>query len=472
MSDVALSGLSIAEARRAIVEGRLSPVALTQAYLDRIAAGDETHNAYRTVTAELALEQAGRVEDAARRGDPVGPLAGVPVALKDNIEVAGVPMTAGTSYLADNVAEHDAPVWERMRDAGAVLLGKVHMSEWAIGGTTQNEHFGPCRNSWDPERVSGGSSGGSGVALGTDMAHVTLGTDTGGSIRIPSALNGVCGLRGTAGRVSNRGSIPVAWTFDTIGPMSRRAEDVARVLAVIAGYDPLDPVSADVPVDDYVGALEHGAEGLRIGLLTGYWQDDPDPEVAVLVREAAEAFERLGAEVAEVHLDGHAQALEWTAELLLAEAASFHADRLHDEPHVFAPDVHARLHRGASITGPHYGRGRQEQRIWRRRVQQALDGHDLLLAPACGLPAPRIDESDPLAMTGRLARFISMWVLARTPVLAVPCGFTQGLPVGMQLVGHPFGEAALLRAAHAYQQATDWHLRRPEHAWARGGETV
>jgi aspartyl-tRNA(Asn)/glutamyl-tRNA(Gln) amidotransferase subunit A len=453
--------LGIAETRRRIERGELSPVALVESYLDRIAECNDELNAYRVVADELALAQAEAVEEAVRRGDPLGPLAGIPVALKDNIEVAGLPMTASTPYLSGNVPETDAPVWQRLRNAGAVLLGKLHMSEWAIGGTAQNAHYGPCRNPWDPERVSGGSSGGSGVALAADMAMATLGTDTGGSVRIPAALNGVCGLRGSAGRVSNRGSVPVAWTFDAIGPMARRAEDVAAVLAVIAGYDIEDPASIDVEVDDYVGALARGADGLRIGLLTDDWIDDAWPAVREGVREAAVTLERLGADVEEVELPGRAEAFALTSELVLAEAAWYHRDRLRDSPDIFAPDVRTRLERGAQITGPRYGYGRQQQRAWRRSVLRALEGRDLLLAPGCPRPAPRIAESDPLEMTAELTIYISMWVLSRTPVIAAPCGFADELPIGIQLIGKPFAEATLLRAAHAYQQVTDWHLRRP-----------
>lgn len=460
--------VGIAERRRQIERGELSPVALTESYLGRIAERNDDLNAFRTVTAELALAQAHAVEDAARRGDPLGKLAGIPVALKDNIEVAGLPMTASTPYLSQNVPQTDAPVWERLRDAGAVLLGKLHMSEWAIGGTAQNAHYGPCRNPWDPERVSGGSSGGSGVALAADLAMAALGSDTGGSVRIPAALTGVCGLRGSAGRISNRGSVPVAWTFDAIGPMARRAEDVAVVLEVIAGYDPLDPASLDVTVEDYAGALADGADGLHIGLLTGDWIDDAWPAVQDAVREAAAAFERIGARVDEVKLGGRAEAFDLTAELVLAEAAWFHRDRLGESPDIFAPDVRTRLERGAAVSGPRYGWGRQQQRAWRRRVLEALNGRDLLLCPGCPRPAPRIAESDPLAMTAALTQYISVWVLSRTPVIAVPCGFADGLPVGIQLIGKPFAEATLLRAAHAYQQVTDWHLRRPSALISQG----
>lgn len=454
-------GGSIAQTRERIVRGELSPVALAEAHLERIDRWDSELNVFRTVSRELALEQATRIEEAARRGDPLGPLAGIPVALKDNIEVAGLPMTAGTRYLADNVVTRNAPVWERLRDAGAVLLGKLHMSEWAIGATAQNVHYGPVHNPWDPARVSGGSSGGSGAALAAGMAMATLGSDTGGSARVPAALCGVCSVRGTAGRVSNRGSIPVAWTFDAICPMARSAADLAAVLAVVAGYDREDPTSADVSIDDYAEALNAGAEGVRVGLLGGEWMDGLMPEVADAVRATAAALEQVGATVEEVQLPGRGATFDQVAELLLAEAASFHRERLQEHPEIFAPDVLTRLRRGAAVTGPRYACGRQQQRLWRRRVLETLEGRDVLLTAGCPIPAPRIDETDPLEVTAVLTRVISPWVLSRTPVISIPAGFCQDLPIGIQLIGSPFAEATLLRTAHAYQQVTDWHRRRP-----------
>jgi aspartyl-tRNA(Asn)/glutamyl-tRNA(Gln) amidotransferase subunit A len=343
------------------------------------------------------------------------------------------------------------------------------MSEWAIGATNQNIHYGDVHNPWDRARVSGGSSGGSGAAIGADLAHVTLGTDTGGSIRIPAALNGCCGLRPTAGRVSNRGSIPVAWTFDTIGPLARRAEDVAAVLSVIAGLDPEDPVTADVPVGDLAAEAARGAEGLRVGVLTGSWREGIDDAFRSRLDDAAAALEALGATLSEVELGGHDEAAEWTADLLMAEAAWVHRERLRDCPEIFAPDVLARLRRGEAVTGPHYGRGRQWQRAWRRRVLGALEGCDVLLLPAAARHAPTAAESEPQAMTAVLARFTGVWVLSRTPALTVPVGFVEGMPVGMQLVGRPWEEGTLFRAAAAYQSATDWHLRRPDPAAWRVG---
>ncbi|MGN6870779.1 MAG: amidase [Solirubrobacteraceae bacterium] len=461
-----LADLSIAQARERVATGELSPVALVQAALDRIAAGDGELNVFRTVLGERALSQAGLVEEAVRRGDPLGPLAGIPVALKDNIEVAGVPMTAGTQYYDGGVPERDAPVWERMRRAGAVLVGKLHMSEWAIGGTGQNVHYGPCRNPWDPERLTGGSSSGSGAALAAGMVMAALGTDTAGSVRIPAALCGVSGLRPSAGRVSNRGSIPVAWSFDAIGPMARRAEDVAQVLSVIAGYDREDACSVDAPAEDYVAALARGAAGLRVGVLSGDWLADADAAVVGAVREAAATLARVGAVVEEVSLPGRDEAFALTAEMVLAEAAWVHRERLASTPEIYSPDVLARLRRGAAVTGPRYAWNRQWQRAWRRRVLEALEDRDLLLAPASPIPAPKIADSDPLEMTARLTPTISMWVLSGTPVMALPAGFCDGLPIGVQLVGKPLAEATVLAAAHAFQQATDWHLQLPPHVSA------
>jgi aspartyl-tRNA(Asn)/glutamyl-tRNA(Gln) amidotransferase subunit A len=454
--------LSVADAAQLVRTRQLSALELTEKYLKRIAAAEPQLNAFRTVTAETARVGAQRIDEQVRAGHDPGRLAGVPVALKDNIAVAGVPLTAATGFLRDNVASVDAWVTRALIDAGAVLLGKLHMAEWAIGGTTHNIHFGPGHNPWDHDRVPGGSSGGAAAAVAADLALVTLGSDSGGSIRIPAALCGVVGLRPTLGRVSNRGSLPVSWSFDTIGPLARRAEDVAAVLGVIAGYDHEDPVGVEVPVDDYEGALARGVDGLQLGVLGGTFRGEPlEAATAELLDGAVAELERLGMRAEEVVLKEHLQAVRVTADMLLAEAAAVHAARLAEHPDGFAPDVLARLRRGQSVSGPVYARARQEQRRWRRAVLDLLEDHDALLAPACPFPAPPIAGTDPLQMTGVLAHFTSIWGLAEVPAVVVPIGFLDGLPVAMQLIGRPFDEATLLRVVHAYQQASDWHLRRP-----------
>lgn len=462
----ALTELGACEAAAAIAAGELSPVALVDAYLERTEAA-EPLNAFRFVMVDEARGAAAAAERAVEDGRRLGPLHGVPIALKDNIAVRDVPFTAATGFLRDNVAEADAATVTRLRESGAVLIGKLHMAEWAIGATTQNIHFGVGRNPWNPERTPGGSSGGSGAAVAADLVPVAIGTDTGGSVRIPAALNGVSGIRPTSGRVSNRGTIPVAWTFDTVGPLARRIEDVARVLEVIEGYDPEDPESVDRPGGTYEAELARGAEGLRIGVLGGDFRRELPAETAALLDDAATTMERLGAAIESVEISGHAEAVELTADLLLAEAAAFHSERLAERPDGFAPDVLARLRRGEALSGPAHARGRHEQRIWTKRLLGALEGLDLLLAPAAPIPAPPIAECDPLKTTGVLAHYISVFALSRTPALVIPIGFSEeGPPLGMQLVGRPFEEGVLMRAARAYQQETDWHLRRPAAARA------
>lgn len=343
-----------------------------------------------------------------------------------------------------------------------MLLGKLNMSEWAIGGTNQSIHYGDVHNPWDLDRVSGGSSGGSGAAIAADFALVTLGTDTGGSVRGPSSLNGCAGLRPSVGRVSNRGLVPLAWSFDVIGPMARRAEDAAAVFDVIAGHDAADPVSRDLPPPERSGVTPGDIRGLRIGFLQGPYLETLGPGLRDRIEAAAAEFEGLGAGVEQLHLPGYDEAVSWTADLLLAEGAWVHRERLAEDSPPFAPDVLRRLRHGEAVSGPHYARGRQWQRQWRREFQLAMERFDLLLCAGAGRAAPLAAESEPQAMTAELARYFAPWTLCGAPAMSVPCGFEDGLPLGMQLIGGIFDEATPLRAATAYQGATDWHLRRPD----------
>jgi aspartyl-tRNA(Asn)/glutamyl-tRNA(Gln) amidotransferase subunit A len=437
-------------------------VELVRTYLERIEKLNPSLNVYLTVTAEEALAAATAAEQAVIRGEGGGSLPGVPVALKDNCDVAGVRMTAGTKFLRDNVATVDSGVAARLRQAGAVILGKLNMHEWAIGATTRNPFFGPCRNPWDPQRIPGGSSGGSGAALAADMTLAAIGTDTGGSVRIPAALNGISGIRPTVGRVSNRGVVPVSWTFDTVGPMARRVEDVAPLLQVVAGYDPEDPSSIDMPVPDYLSEIRKDVKGLRIGVLRGHFHTEPEPAVTKAVQQAARVYERLGAHVEELELPGAEAAIERMSELILTEAAAFHQARREERPEDFGQDVMTRLQRGAAVTGVQYALAREAQRRWQRQIEQVFAQYDLLLAPTCGISAPVIEESEGVETTRLLTRFTYPLNLALVPVLSIPCGFTEeGLPIGLQVAARHWQEALALRAAWAYQQATDWHLRRP-----------
>ena len=455
---------SIAATTAAIGAGELSAVGLAQAYLDRIDAFDPALNVYRTVTRELALEQAAAVDEAAGAGRPLGPLAGVPIALKDNIAVSGFEMTAGTRHRAGVVADEDAPVYERLRDAGAVLLGKLGMSEWAIGATNQNIHYGDVHNPWDTTRVSGGSSGGSGAAIGADLAAATLGTDTGGSVRIPAALNGCCGLR-PDGRAREQpgldpGGVDVRHDRAAGAPGGGRRGDAARHRRL----RPRGPRHRRRPRRRLRRRPRSWASAACGSACSAAGRTDSTPTCGRAwrrPRHSSRGWARSSWRPSSTGLD---EAIEWTAELLLAEAAWVHRERLRDCPEIFADDVLQRLRRGESISGAHYGRGREWQRAWRRRVLDTLSGCDLLLVPSAARHAPTAAESEPLAMTGVLARYTGVWVLSGTPALSVPIGFVDDMPVAMQLVGRPFEEGLLLRAAAAYQSATDWHLRRPDSA--------
>jgi aspartyl-tRNA(Asn)/glutamyl-tRNA(Gln) amidotransferase subunit A len=436
----------------------MSSLELTGAYLDRIEALDASVRAYVTVDAEQAREAAAAADAALAAGEEPRPLHGLPVALKDYVDTAGTRTTAGSAFFADRIPSEDAEVARRLRDAGAVLVGKTALHEFAYGATTQNPHHGACRNPWNLERIPGGSSGGSGAALGADLAAAAIGTDTGGSVRIPAALNGVSGLRPTFGRVSARGIFPLCWTLDMAGPMARSVEDVARVFDVLDGYDPADPVAT--PPTDPMPAVEPAA--LRVGLVRGYYVRDVDADIVAAVDTAAELLAGLVASVEELELPGAAEAFDAGNTIIRAEAYAVHRDRLAEAPHVFGEDVRRRLALGKDIGGADYAAARQVGRVWRRAVDDALAQVDVLVTPATGSVAPLAADCETIETTRRLALLTYGFSLAGVPALAVPCGVsTGGLPIGLQLVAARWDDATVLELGAAYQRETDWHLRRP-----------
>ncbi|MFQ5796129.1 MAG: amidase [Candidatus Bipolaricaulia bacterium] len=453
--------MTIAEAAQQIREGSLSPVALTQATLDRIEQLNPRLNAFLAVTADEALHTAQQLEQDALDERL---LNGIPVALKDLFDVQGVPTTAGTKILSDNVPSEDAAVTERLRRAGAVLVGKLAMHEWALGVTNENPHFGPTHNPWNTDHIPGGSSGGSGTAVAAGLCLGALGSDTGGSIRIPAALCGIVGLKPTYGRISIRGVVPLSWSLDHVGPMTKTVEDAALMLQVLAGFDPIDPTSPNVPVDDYRAGLETGVEVEGLGILvpTHHFFDDLNPEVDELVRTAIITLSKLGATVQEVVVEAIDVALIAGGMILLADAAAYHEDDLKRRADEFGSDLLTRLRRGRETEGIAYARARRAQMLWRRSLEGLLSGGAVLATPTTPIPAPRIGELDPVDAARTLTRFTLPFNLAGLPAISVPCGFTQaGLPIGLQLVGRPWDEAILLRVAHAYQQVTDWHRHHP-----------
>ncbi|HZP96695.1 MAG TPA: amidase [Candidatus Limnocylindria bacterium] len=446
---------------------RVSSAELTRACVARIERLDRELVAFITRTLETAMEDATRADAELARGVDRGALHGIPVALKDLYDQRGVVTTAGSKIFAGNVATEDSAVTERLRTGGAVLLGKTNLHEWAFGVTNQNPHFGNAKNPWDPARIPGGSSGGSAIAVATGMCFVSPGSDTGGSIRIPAALCGIAGLKPTFGRVSLRGVVPLAWSLDHAGPLGRSVRDLALTLAAIAGYDPRDPASCDVPVEDYVSGLEEGVKGLRILVATDHFFADLDSEVERAVREAAAVLASFGARLVERGLPSSALLLDAQRAIIASDAAAYHRDHMREHPNDFGPFVLERMQAGEKITGADLAIARRRQSEIRRAWCEVLREVDLVLAPTTAVPAlPREDarpagERDADAAR-RLTRNTSPFNLTGLPAVSVPCGFTKsGLPIGLQLATGPWREALLLRAARAYERATDWHLRHP-----------
>jgi aspartyl-tRNA(Asn)/glutamyl-tRNA(Gln) amidotransferase subunit A len=451
-----------------IASGQISSTDATRGYLERIDRLDSAVGAFITVDAERALEQARAADEALAAGSSLGPLHGVPLALKDNIDTAGLRTTVGSAFFADRIPDVDAEVTRRLRAAGAVVLGKATLHEFAYGATNQNAHFGPCRNPWDLRRVPGGSSGGSGAAVAAGFCAVALGTDTGGSVRIPAALNGVSALRPSHGRVSNRGVFPITWSFDTVGPIARAVSDLSLVLDVLAGYDAEDANSIAVPTESCTAAVEEGADGLRIGIPRTFFFDDVDADIVALVRASADVLADLGAEVEEIDLFGAETAVDAATTIIRSDAFAIHRQRLAEHPETFGADVRRRLMLGEAITAAEYAEQRQQGRLWRRTVEQAFETFDLILTPSTGTVAPLAD-SEMIETTQRLVKLTYGWSLAGLPALSVPCGFSAtGMPVGMQLAAARFREPTLCRAGAAYQRATDWHLHEPPLTSSKG----
>jgi len=435
----------------------------TEASLARIERLDGRIKAMITVTADTALARAAEADAAAARGESLGLLHGLTVSLKDVIHTAGVRTTGGSQFFADFVPRADAEVVRRLKSAGAIIIGKNNLHEFAYGGTTQNPFYGSCRNPWDLERIPGGSSGGSGAAVAADYSDVSLGTDTAGSGRIPAALNGVAGLRPTCGRISNRNVIPCSLPFDTISPLARRVADIARVFAVIAGHDPDDPLSAERPLENFLPGLTAGVKGVRLGLPKTYFFDQTEPEIADAVMAAARLLERLGARLVDIALPGAEVAKDYFEKIFHSDAAALHRERLQTAPEMFGADTRDRLNSlGGSFTAVDYALALRWMENWKHRLRAQFEDVDAILTPMTPIPAPLVGDSrQTTATTRRLTLFSYVWAIAQIPVLVVPCGFTrEGLPFGLSLAARWWREPLLFRIGTAYQAETDWHLRR------------
>jgi aspartyl-tRNA(Asn)/glutamyl-tRNA(Gln) amidotransferase subunit A len=439
----------------------LSPVELTEAVLERIEALDERLGAFITVTAEQARRAAIQAEQELRRGDYRGPLHGIPVSVKDLYDTAGVRTTSGSLIRSEYVPTEDAISVARLRQAGAIVVGKTNLHEFAFGPTGINPHYATTRNPWDLERVPGGSSGGSGVAVASGMSFASLGTDTGGSIRIPAALCGTVGLKPTYGRVSRTGVFPLAYSLDHVGPLTRTVRDAAYVLDAIAGHDLLDPTSSDRPVPDLGGSLRGEVRLLRGGVLVEALAGI-EPEVQLLFDQAVATLERLGLAIEEVSVPAAEHVAGVSTAILYAEAGAIHQRWLNQQPERYSPDVRARLELGALLPAVHYIRGQQARSAIIAAFQSVWERFDVLLLPTIPICAPRIDEALQNAVRNRLVANTRLFNILGTPVCAVPCGFSPaGLPASLSVAARAFDEASMLEVALAYERATTWQERHP-----------
>ena len=437
----------------------LSPVEVTQALLARIEKLDPILHAFVTLTADSALAEARSAEEALRRGD-ARPLLGIPVAHKDIYLTRGVRTTGGSALLADWIPDEDATCVQRWRAAGTVQLGKLITHEFAFGLQFPGHRFPPAKNPWNLDHIPGGSSSGSGAALAAGLVTGATGSDTGGSIRGPAAFCGIVGLKPSYGRSSRAGVLTLSWTLDHTGPMARTVQDCAFLLQPLAGYDPADPASSRAPVDDYVAPLGRDIRGLKIGVPRAYFLEEVDAEVARAFEEALETLRRLGAEVRDVQIPSLRGAHSFLL-ILMAEAYAYHESDIRERPELYGDVLRERILAGALVTASEYTQAQRIRAEICRETAEVLKTVDVLASPTALKPAtPFAQAFDPefAFPKSNMAPFN----LTGLPTLALPCGFSaSGLPVSFQLSGRPFEEATVLRAGHAYEQATTWHTRRP-----------
>lgn len=470
MSETPLHYRSLAGLAALMRRREASPVEVTRAYLDRAEALNERLGAYILIDRKGALASARRAEGAIASGGAVGLLAGVPLAIKDIVHVRGVRTTSGSRVMADYVAPEDSTLVERLRASGAVLLGKLNLSEFAIGGTIEHP-FGTPRNPWDLTRATGGSSSGSAVAVAAGLCAAALGSDTGGSIRGPASFCGIVGIRPTYSRVTRHGVVPMSWSYDTIGPMTRTVEDCALMLQAIAGHDPRDRTSSKLPVPDYREALRKGIRGVRLGLPREMFDfEGLEAETKCAVERAVRVLKELGTSTRSVSLPTS----PWGGAIFLAtadvDAATYHRKWLTTRGDDYDWSTRVRLESASLVPATAYIRAQRARSLVRSELLTALSETDVLALPTTSSPAPTLEEG-----TGKPGgyyqdrkrdlgsrRYMSAPSVSGLPAITVPCGFTKsGLPIGLQFIGRPFDEASLFRVAHAYEQAAGLYHKHP-----------
>jgi aspartyl-tRNA(Asn)/glutamyl-tRNA(Gln) amidotransferase subunit A len=461
--------MSLAAVAKAIADKRVSSREVTQSCLDRIAQWQPKLNAFMAIEAEEALKAADAADAALAKGGAKGVLHGVPLAHKDMYYDKGKVVTCGSKIRRDFVATTTSTALQRLKDAGTVRLGSLQMVEFAYGPTGHNVHYGAVHNPWALDHITGGSSSGSGSAVAARLTFAALGSDTGGSIRLPAHFCGVTGLKTTVGRISRAGAMPLSQSLDTVGPLARSAEDCALLLSLMAGADPEDPTAITGPLPDYRAAAQGSIKGLTIGVPAAFYVDDLDSEVARILDETIAVLKGEGASLVQVELPDQRQLTAACQFVLATEAAAFHKRWLIERPQDYGPQVLMRLQNGLAISAVSY----LEAMRWRgpalAAYLAATAGVDAVIAPVAPMPAPTIAESDvgnspdAEAVIQRLTRFTRPVNYLGLPSLAIPAGFTaKGLPVAMQLIGRSFDEATILKFGAAFQRATDFHARMPK----------
>ncbi len=467
MADIELCYQPISELADLIARRELSPVDLTNAYLDRIEFANPSLNAFLTVTADRARQEAKLAEAEIAKHGPRSPLHGMPLAHKDIAVTKHITTTCGSKVLENYIPDYDATVIERLNEAGASLLGKLNMHEFAT--LIPSPHFGPTQNPWRHGYNPGGSSSGSGAAVAAGLCAGALGTDTGGSIRIPAAYCGIVGLKATHGRISLHGVIPLAWSLDHIGPMTRTVKDAALMLQTLAGYDSRDPVSQNVPVDNYIAPLNGDIRGLRLGIPDYFFPDATDPEVCQAFENAVEVLVGLGASIRHVSIPTLEAAWEIVQTIINGEANVWHGPYLRHQGDDYAPQVRTFLQRGQATLATDYIKAQQAKTQLHQEMLTACTDVDALLTPgALTLPQPLgvrsvLIENREISLLRAIVSATSPFNLTGQPALTVPCGRSlSGLPIALQIIGKPFDETTVLRIGHAYEIHTVWHTQFPE----------
>ena len=454
-----LNTLTISDALEALRTQKTSVRELVEACSRQIERLNPRLNAFITV---IPPEDALKAQLPEGKTSSSHSLRGIPFAIKDLFDVAGIRTTIGSKFFADNIAEQDGFVVEKLKQAGAILMGKTNTHEIALGITGNNPHYGTAHNPWDTTRIPGGSSSGSAIAVATGMSLGALGSDTGGSIRIPASLCGVVGFKPTFGRVSLRGVFPLSWNLDHVGPLTKCVRDAALMLQIIAVYDPLDPASAKMLTGDYLGHLKDDVKGRKIALGVGEFIETSDREVLGAVRNAAKVFESLGCKIQEEDVSWLKEAALANKLMTQSDGAAVHRDRLKEHPELFGDDIHRRLEDGANTPLTDYILARRTQAEVKKRLELFFETYDFLIIPTTPIAAPTIEGHDAVEQAGRLTRFTAPFNLAGLPALSLPCGFTkEGLPIGLQIISRAWGESKVLNIAHAFEQATEWHKHTP-----------